>query len=53
MLITLTPLSYLMIFVDSKGLPNPEAPHDPTKFVNHDLLLGAVRDGAKVRDATH
>ncbi|GMH93073.1 hypothetical protein TL16_g12530 [Triparma laevis f. inornata] len=36
-----------MIFVDSKGLPNPEAPHDPTKFVNHDLLLGAVRDGAK------
>ena len=30
------------------GLPNPEAPHDQTKFVNHDLLLGAVRNGAKL-----
>ena len=28
-------------------LPHAEAPHDPNKFVNHDLLLGAVRNGAK------
>ncbi|GMH64345.1 hypothetical protein TrST_g2472 [Triparma strigata] len=32
----------------ASGLPNPEAPHDPTKFVNHDLLLRAVRNGAKL-----